>query len=189
MGGKLDQVITRLRDDKDYRKLFQSAFNDGVTSANLGKALASFERILLRGGTPVDRFRRNGSHDALTPSERAGLWLYESKGRCWRCHTGANFTDEKFHNTGVGWGNMPPDFGRFNATRQESDRGKFKTPSLRGVILTAPYMHNGSLKTLEEVVEYYNRGGNANPHLDAAMGPLGLSKDEINDLVAFLRSL
>src|SRR5262249_32140621 len=134
-----------------------------------------------------DRFRRNGSHDALNPSERAGLWIYESKGRCWRCHSGSNFTDEKFHNTGVGWGKE--DLGRFKMTREDTDRGKFKTPSLRGVTLTAPYMHDGSLKTLEDVVEYYNRGGNANPHLDPALAPLGLSKDEIRDLVTFLKAL
>ncbi|MBI3410256.1 MAG: cytochrome-c peroxidase [Planctomycetes bacterium] len=187
MGSKLDDVIARLRTDKEYSELFKNAFDDGVNSANLGKAIASFERILLRGDSAVDRFRRLGSHDALTPSQRSGLWLYESKGRCWRCHTGANFTDEKFHNTGVSWGKG--DLGRFRITGEGADRGKFKTPSLRGVALTAPYMHDGSLKTLEDVVEYYNRGGNSNLHLDPTVGSLGLSKDEVKDLVAFLKAL
>jgi cytochrome c peroxidase len=137
----------------------------------------------------VDRFRLRGDHAALTPPERHGLWLYESKGRCWQCHGGPNFTDEGFHNTGVGWGGSPADPGRERVTKDEADRGKFKTPTLRGVKLRAPYMHDGSVKTLEEVVEFYNRGGVANPNLDPAMRPLGLTKDELADLVAFLKAL
>ncbi len=117
------------------------------------------------------------------------MWLYEGKGRCWRCHTGANFTDEQFHNTGVSWGKEPLDLGRFAVTRRDADRGKFKTPTLRGVALTAPYMHDGSLATLEQVVEFYNRGGGANPHRDPALRPLGLSKEEARSLVAFLKAL
>jgi cytochrome c peroxidase len=115
--------------------------------------------------------------------------LYESKGRCWRCHNGANFTDEQFHNTGVSWGKDPLDLGRFVVTKREDDRGKFKTPTLRGVSLTAPYMHDGSLATLEEVVRFYNRGGGANPHLDSVLAPLELSEEEVSDLVAFLKAL
>ena len=132
---------------------------------------------------------RAGEVGALTEAERHGLWLWESKGRCWRCHAGPNFTDEQFHNTGVGWGSEPPDWGRFAVTGKEEDRGKFKTPTLRGVAWTAPYMHDGSIATLEEVVEYYNRGGRANPHLDSTVAPLGLSKQEVQSLVAFLRAL
>jgi cytochrome c peroxidase len=189
MGSSVELAVKRLQANRDYRAAFEAAFSDGVTAGNLGRALASFERVLLRGGSRVDRFRRQGEHAALSPEERRGLWLYESKGRCWRCHTGATFTDEGFHNTGVGWGADPADLGRFAVTRRESDKGKFKTPSLRGVVLTAPYMHDGSLKTLEEVVEFYNKGGRPNPNLDAFLQPLELSKDEVRDLVAFLKAL
>jgi cytochrome c peroxidase len=125
----------------------------------------------------------------MTAAELHGLWLYESKGQCWRCHGGPNFTDEGFHNTGVGRGGPAADAGRQVVTRSDADRGKFKTPTLRGVRLRPPYMHDGSVKTLEDVVEFYNRGGGANPNLDPAMRPLDLTKDELRDLVAFLRSL
>jgi cytochrome c peroxidase len=116
MGSKLDDVLKRLREDKDYKTKFDASFSDGVTAANLGKALASFERVLLRGDSAVDRFRRNGEHAALTVEQRHGLWLYESKARCWRCHRGANFTDEQFHNTGVSWGK--DDLGRHAVTKK-----------------------------------------------------------------------
>jgi cytochrome c peroxidase len=189
MGSRLPDVLARLGDHKEYKPRFDEAFPDGVTAANLGKALAGFERVLLRGDSPVDRFRRKGEHGALTPAQRHGLWLYESKGRCWRCHTGANFTDESFHNSGVSWGQEPADLGRYAITKQDADRGKFKTPTLRGVALTAPYMHDGSLATLQEVVEFYNRGGRPNPNLDPALAPLNLSKEEVADLVEFLKAL
>lgn len=189
MGANLADVLDRLKTHKDYRTLFDSSFPDGVTAPNLGRALASFERVLLRGDSRVDRFRRKGEHDALTAEERHGLWLYESKGRCWRCHSGANFTDEGFHNTGVSWGKAPLDLGRYEVTKKEVDRGKFKTPTLRGVSLAAPYMHDGSLKTLRDVVEFYNRGGTANPHRDNIMIPLGLSPQEVESLTAFLKAL
>jgi cytochrome c peroxidase len=182
-------VIQRLKEDRGYRTAFEATFADGVTAANLGKALASFERVLVRGDSRVDRFRKKGEHAALTPQERHGLWLYESKAQCWRCHAGPNFTDERFHNTGVGWGKKPADLGRAERTKKDADRGKFKTPTLRGVVLTAPYMHDGSLKTLQDVVELYNQGGVANPNLDPLMQPLKLSKEEVRALVAFLEAL
>jgi cytochrome c peroxidase len=187
MGSNLADVVQRLKQNKDYSSGFEAAFSDGVSTANLGKALASFERLLLRGDSSVDHFRRSGEHAALTPAERHGLWLYESKARCWRCHPGSNFTDERFHNTGVSWGKA--DLGRYAVTKKDEDRGRFKTPTLRGVALTAPYMHDGSLPTLEDVVEFYNRGGTANPHLDPVMAPIGLTKEEVRDLVAFLKAL
>jgi cytochrome c peroxidase len=159
-----------------------------VTAANLARALASFERVLLTGDTRVDRFRA-GRVQALTDRERHGLWLFESRGRCWRCHSGPNFTDEAYHNTGVGWGKAPADPGRHAVTGQEADRGRFKTPTLRGLRSTAPYMHDGSMATLDEVVAFYNRGGGPNQHLDPAIVPLGLSKEDVQDLVAFLEAL
>ncbi|HXG09530.1 MAG TPA: cytochrome c peroxidase [Gemmataceae bacterium] len=188
MGNQVAEVVRRLRDHPDYPAQFQAAFADGVTADNLARALAGFQRTLLLGNSRVDRFRA-GEVGALSASEKHGLWLWESKGRCWRCHSGPNFTDEQFHNTGVGWGKEPPDLGRFAVTGRETDRGRFKTPTLRGVARTAPYMHDGSIATLEEVVEFYNQGGRPNPHLDPAITPLGLSKQEVQSLVAFLRAL
>jgi cytochrome c peroxidase len=188
MGATLPAVLGRLRKQKDYETQFAAAFPNGITAQNLAKALASFERVLLTGDTRVDWFRA-GDVEALNSSERHGLWLYESRGRCWRCHSGRNFTDEGFHNTGVSWGKKPVDLGRYEVTRQESDRGRFKTPTLRGLAATAPYMHDGSLQSLQEVVEFYNRGSERNPYLDPAIAPLGLSEADIQDLVAFLRAL
>ena len=189
MGSNVADAVKRLQNHENYRDAFAVTFGDGVTAANLGKALASFERVLLRGDSRVDRFRQKGEHEALSPEERHGLWLYESKAQCWRCHSGRNFTDEDFHNTGVSWGHEPLDLGRYKVTKNEDDRGKFKTPTLRGVVLTGPYMHDGSLKSLDEVVEFYKRGGVDNPGRDSKIGPLNLSADEVRALVAFLKSL
>jgi cytochrome c peroxidase len=189
MGSTVAAAVKRLQKNAEYKRLFAAAFDDGVTSANLGKALAGFERVLLRGDSSTDRFRAKGQREAMSKAERHGLWLYESKAGCWRCHSGSNFTDELFHNTGVSWGQVPLDLGRFQVTKVEMDRGRFKTPTLRGVALTAPFMHDGSIKSLKEVVEFYNRGGRANPNLDPLVQPLHLNKDELDDLEAFLKSL
>ena len=189
MGSSVAAALERLQKHKEYRAAFEAEFADGVTGTNLARALASFERVLLRGDSPIDRFRRKGEHDALTPRQRHGLWLYESKAFCWRCHVGSNFTDESFHNTGVSWAKEPLDLGRHAITKNNADKGKFKTPSLRGVALTAPYMHDGSLKTLEDVVRFYSRGGNANPNLDPLVAPLNLSDEEVRSLVEFLKAL
>jgi cytochrome c peroxidase len=116
--------------------------------------------------------------------------VFFGKGRCGSCHAGPNLTDESFHNTGVSFrdGRML-DPGRFAVTRNIADRGAFKTPTLREVVRTAPYMHDGSESTLEGVVEYYDRGGNANPDLDGILGPIGLSVNDKRALVGFLRAL
>ena len=187
MGSKVADAVAKLKADDDYRKRFAAAFDDGVTAANLGKALAGFERTLVRGDSPVDRFRLKSDHEALTATERHGLWLYESKGACWKCHGGGNFTDDGFRNTGVSWGGA--DLGRFAATKKDADKGRFKTPTLRGVKLRPPFMHDGSLDTLEAVVEFYSRGGGKNPHLDPLVKPLDLTADEKRALVAFLKAL
>jgi cytochrome c peroxidase len=187
MGSTVADAVKKLQADPGYEKQFAAAFDDGVTAANLGKALASFERVLLRGDSAIDKFRERGDRTAMTDAERHGLWLYESKGQCWRCHSGKNFSDESFHNTGVSWGGT--DLGRHAVTKLDEDRGKYKTPTLRGVKLTGPYMHDGSLKTLEDVIEFYNKGGGANSNLDPAIKSLNLSKEEMADLVAFLKAL
>jgi cytochrome c peroxidase len=188
MGSSVEETLKRLRADPTYGTQFREAFGGDVSAAHLARALASFQRALVSGDSAVDRFHAS-DFKALTDDERQGLWLFESRGNCWRCHSGPNLSDGRFHNTGVGWGNATYDAGRFEITRQEADRGAFKTPTLRDVARTAPYMHDGSMATLEDVVRYYSRGGNANPHLDGQLKPLNLSDDEVRHLVAFLTAL
>jgi len=173
MGARLPNILQRLRHHKEYRARFETAFADGVTSGNLG----------------ADRFIQKGETAAMTAQQRHGLWLFESRAGCWRCHSGPNFTDEQFHNTGVSWGHEPLDLGRFAVTRKDADRGKFKTPTLRGVVLTAPYMHDGSLANLKAVVDFYNRGGGLNAYRDRLLAPLRLTSEEVQSLVAFLKAL
>jgi len=145
-------------------------------------------RRLRRADSPVDRFR-TGDFAALSDEERAGLWFYESRGGCWRCHSGPNFSDERFHDTGVGALDGEPEAGRAAVSGLAEDRGRFKTPSLRGVALTAPYMHDGSLAALEDVVEFYRLGGRPNANLDPLLAPLEMGADDARHLVAFLRAL
>ena len=189
----VESVIRRLKTKPEYVKHFKSAFGDGsdagVTLENLSRALATFQRVLTYGETAVDRFRAS-EYSALSREARQGMWIFESRGMCWKCHSGENFSDEKFHNTGVSFGEDGRDVGRFEVTKQESDRFKFKTPALRGVPLTAPYMHDGSQATLKEVVEFYNRGGSPDdPSLDPDMKPLKLSEAEVGYLVEFLKAM
>ncbi len=140
------------------------------------------------GDSPVDRFQ-GGEFAALEAPERLGLWVYESKGRCWRCHSGPNFSDEDFHNTGVGAREGKPEDARMGITKDERDRGRFKTPTLRGVALNPPYMHDGSLGTLEDVVAFYKQGGGANAQLDEALQGIEISDEDAKNLVAFLKAL
>ncbi|MCH8913002.1 MAG: hypothetical protein IIA33_05470 [Planctomycetes bacterium] len=132
----------------------------------------------------------NGERDALSKLAREGLRIFRGKGNCTACHLGPTFTDERFHNTGVTWRDgEPADPGRFVVTGEQEDRGAFKTPTLREVARTAPYMHDGSLATLEEVIAYYDRGGNPNPYLDAELRPLNLTVEEKAALLEFLGAL
>jgi cytochrome c peroxidase len=178
---------------EEYREGFQAAFGSGeVTYERAAMAIAAFMRMLLSGNSAFDRYEHGGEGQALSEAAKRGLTLFRTKARCNWCHIGFNFTDEQFHNLGVGWDPQKQAFkdpGRFVWTGREEDRGAFKTPTLRDVAHTAPYMHDGSLKTLGEVVDLYNRGGNPNPYLDPAIQPLQLSDQEKADLVAFLRAL
>jgi cytochrome c peroxidase len=159
-----------------------------LTRAELGAALAEFVRGVWIGDSPVDRFQ-GGDFAALAVDERLGLWVYESKGRCWRCHSGPNFSDEDFHNTGVGVRAGLAEEARMHVTQDERDRGRFKTPTLRGVALNAPYMHDGSQATLEDVVAFYQKGAGANPGLDEALQGIEISDEDAKNLVAFLKAL
>ena len=161
----------------------------------LANALASFVRSILSGNSRFDRFV-NGERHALDAEEQLGLRVFRGKGNCTACHIGPTFTDERLHNTGVAWrlavdgfSGAYQDDGRFSVTGRESDRGAFKTPTLRDVEKTAPYMHDGSLATLEDVVEFYDKGGRANPNLDPDIRPLRLTTEEKRALAALLRAL
>ena len=187
MGLPLPEAVERLRADAGYRRAFREAFGDSLANVtNLARALASYLRTLRSGGSPADRFAA-GDVGALSPKAQRGYRLFVGKAGCTACHGGAFFTNERFHNTGVGWGGE--DTGRARVTGRPEDRGRFNTPSLRNVAETAPYMHDGSIETLRDVVAFYDRGGGANPNLDRRLKPLGLTSQEADDLLAFLDSL
>ncbi len=184
----LEQALERLRADKAWKASFERAFDGPIEADTLAKALATFVRRQWLGDSPVDRFH-GGDFSALTELERTGMWAFEGRGKCWKCHAGGNFSDEDFHNTGIAVRDGLAEEGRMAVTRNEEDRGKFKTPGLRGVAHSAPYMHDGSLATLEDVVAFYRRGGNPNPHLATELLPLEISDLEAEGLVHFLRAL
>jgi cytochrome c peroxidase len=161
----------------------------GLEPEEAVRALASYVRTIVSGDSPYDRYV-NGDRRALSAQARLGLAVFRGKGRCTACHAGPNLTDEAFHNTGVAFrdGELL-DPGRFAVTGKPEDRGAFKAPTLREVARTAPYMHDGSLATLEDVVDYYDRGGNPKPGLDPDIRPLHLTAEERKALAVFLRSL
>ena len=184
----IDEAVERLRGTSPYPAAFRDTFGHDPNSDDLARALAAYVRTIQSGGSPFDRYVW-GEPDALSPAAQAGLRLFRGRANCTACHVGPNFTDEEFHNTGVFWGGQPYDAGRVVVTGVVEDTGKFKTPTLREVSRTAPYMHDGSIATLEEVVDFYDRGGNDNPFRDQELRPLRLTKEEKMALVAFLRSL
>jgi cytochrome c peroxidase len=177
-----DQVLKPIEDPNEMDLLLTvAATRTGLTAETISDALASFVRSILSGNSPFDHFI-DGNRAALSDEEQAGLQLFRGKANCVACHVGPNFSDEKLHNTGVAWRD-----GRFADVG--AGTGNFKTPTLREIARTAPYMHDGSLGRLEDVVEYYDRGGNRNPSLDPEIRPLRLSAGEKRDLVLFLRAL
>ena len=218
-------AIERIRQLDDYDEQFVDAFGRGPDLQTIGMALASYERVLVSGGSPFDRWYYGNDKSALDASARRGFDVFRGKGRCIVCHTVtqefALFTDGEFHNTGIGYfATMRPadtefevllapgqaervtsdlakttgseafrDLGRYEVTGKPDDRWRYRTPTLRNVALTAPYMHDGSLPTLRAVLLFYNRGGVPNDVLDPLISPLGLSDAEIDDLLAFLQSL
>lgn len=161
----------------------------GLHAGLLRAALAAYVRQIRSINSPVDRFLRGDDH-ALSAEEREGFGLFRDRARCYVCHSGGHFTDEQFHNTGVAWRNgRLIDPGRAAITGRPYHRGAFKTPTLREVGSTAPYMHDGSIASLEAVVDFYDRGGRRNPYLDENIVPLRLTAAEKRAIVAFLRKL
>jgi len=192
MGLPVDQAVQRLNEHPVYKKLFLRIFKQAPNAHNLARAFAAYEKTLETGSSKFDR-----SVDdliQLTAEEERGRKLFISdRTHCFDCHNGEDFTNDDFRNIGLYDDDELKDKGRFNITKDSSDMGKFKVPGLRNIALTAPYMHNGKFATLEEVVEYYNNPAafiispvNIDPLLSV---PLGLTKQEKADLVAFLKTL
>ncbi len=173
------EMLKRISNVPYYEGQFKKAYKDGITYENVGKALAGFQRELIVDDTPFDRFMK-GNKNAMSPEAVRGMNLFTGKAKCTTCHDGGNFTDGSYHNLGMG----DKDIGRGKVDSNMAYR--FRTPTIRNVSLTAPYMHDGSLATLEDVIRFYNRGGNV-PNRD--IKKLGLTDLEIQDLVAFLGAL
>jgi cytochrome c peroxidase len=220
-----DFIVNVIRKDKGYVQEFERVFGvklEQITIDHVVKAIASFERTVISGHSPFDRYLYGGDKTALSDSAIRGLELYKGKARCQECHAisekYAIFTDDKFHNLGVGFKTIQPrlremvrefrmakqqgrepdkskftdaeisELGRFVVTLKTSDIGAFKTPTLRNIAVTDPYMHDGSLKTLEEVMELYNKGGEKNPFL-GSVRVLNLTDEELKDIIEFMKSL
>ncbi|MHB1286220.1 MAG: cytochrome-c peroxidase [Leptospirales bacterium] len=183
-------IVSRLNKIPSYRHAFYRAFGSGVSIDHIAQAIAAFERTLVTPNSPYDRFMM-GEKNALTPAQKRGLAIFEGKGRCAVCHNGALLSDGEFHNLGVPQvGTSSVDVGRYAVTHNLTDKGRFRTPTLRNVALTAPYMHDGAFRTLGEVVDFYDAGGGKTPYAkDVLIAPLHLSKQEESDLVSFLNSL
>lgn len=184
------QVLKPIEDPNEMDlPVADAAARVGLSPLDLSRALASYVRSILSGNSPYDRYI-NGDRSALSDQQQTGLRIFRGKGNCTACHVGPTFSDERTHNTGVAWADgRLHDEGRFIVSGRDNDRGAFKTPTLRDVARTAPYMHDGSLASLDAVVEFYNDGGRTNPHLDSEIHPLRLTPDEQRALVAFLTSL
>ncbi len=217
--GSHDEVVAVVRRAPEYERAFPEVFGGPPTIERIAAAIAAFERTVVSGDSPFDRFIA-GDSDALSEAARRGWALWNGKARCNTCHgfnsSSPNFTDNKFHNIGVAakardfaalaraaaaqgtdekvvaeLAHRPEaaELGRFLVTRQPKDLGAFKTPGLRDVALTAPYMHDGSEPTLASVIDFYDRGGEPNPYLDGGIVPLKLTHEEKAELHAFLESL
>ncbi|GEM44585.1 cytochrome-c peroxidase [Deinococcus cellulosilyticus] len=186
MASDVDSVVKKLKAHPEYPALFKEVFQAAPTMQHVVEAIASFERTLISNNSPFDRFQR-GDLKALTDAQKRGMELFFDQADCFHCHTGSNFTDELPHNTALNV--FDEDQGLARLTLKDEDIGKFKTPTLRNIALTAPYMHDGSKATLREAVEHYNKGGESNLNADPLMRPLGLTDDQIDDLVAFMESL
>lgn len=215
-------MLTVIQSDANYSAQFKHVFaitDSAITAEHVAKAIASYERTLVTGNSPFDRYLFGRDHSALSISAERGLDIFKRKGNCLVCHeiswNNARFTDNRFYNVGVGFKRLTPvldgfivavnrgknpdafpltdaqrsELGRFNVTQVIADIGKFKTPTLRNIAFTAPYMHDGSIKTLEEVVEHYDKGGDKNRFIDTEIFPLHLTQQEKADLVAFMRAL
>jgi cytochrome c peroxidase len=194
--GREGEMLRLFRADPVYRVLFVQAFTDSrdpFTISNIAKALASFERTIISAGSPYDRYYSGGDPDAISDSAKRGeaIFFGDPTAGCFRCHGGFNFSDAQFHNTGLYVTYPAPNLGIYEYTKKLADVGKFRAPGLRNIALTAPYMHDGSIATLEEVLDHYAAGGRGSGNLtkDPRMRRIALTAQNRVDLLAFLRSL
>ena len=184
----LDELVARLGAQDEYRTAFRRAYGEPVSADGVARALSAFLRTLRSGNAPLDRHRA-GDPGAFSDSARAGFQLFVGKARCWLCHAGPTLADGEFHNTGVSARSRSDDSGRFKHTGDRADLRAFWTASLRNVDRTAPYMHDGSFATLEQVIDFYDEGGGPDALRDPDLRPLRLNSEEKSQLTAFLRSL
>jgi cytochrome c peroxidase len=192
-----DKTLVVLRADPKYRALFKDAFPVEVepyTIPNVVKALASFERSIISARSPYDSYHYGGRDDAVSESAKRGeILFFTQQLSCFRCHGGFNFSggsdSDQFHNNGLYEVYREPNIGIAEFTNDPKDIGKFKVPTLRNISLTAPYMHDGSLATLEDVVDHYARGGHNTPSKDKLIGGFKVSSQDKLDLIEFLKSL
>lgn len=193
-----EQVLEPIEDPNEMDlPIAEASQRAGVSPQRMSRALATYVRSIMSGNAPYDRYV-NGDRTALSAEAQAGLKVFRGKGNCTACHVGPNFTDERLHNTGIAWAGQagrPETAGLFRdeggaaISGKPEERGAFKTPTLREIERSAPYMHDGSLRSLEEVVDYYDRGGNRHVLVDPEVRPIGLTASEKHALTAFLRSL
>ncbi len=182
-------VVEVVKAIEGYAPHFAMAFGDTkIDIDRIAKAIAAYERTVVTGNSAYDRYQ-GGDKDAMSASAIRGMELFNGKANCVACHASFNFTDENYRNIGVGMDAAEPDLGRYAVTKKEEDKGAFKTPTLRNVALTAPYMHDGSEATLLDVIDFYDRGGVENPQLSADIKPLHLTSKEKYDLIEFMHAL
>jgi cytochrome c peroxidase len=193
MGFAHSAMVERFSGIDGYQQYFKEAFGSpDISAERIASALADFVRTRRSGNSAYDRWSYGGDAKALSREAQRGAEIFFFNGRCATCHAGFNFSDGLFHSIGIGWDSTTRTFsdeGRFAVTGNPHDRGKFKTPGLRDVEKRAPYMHDGSLATLRDVVEFYNRGGHPDAPRSARVVPLGLSQSDVDAVVAFLKSL
>ena len=185
----LDNVVRKLSGIPEYVNAFKEVFGTGITTDGIAKAIAAFERTIIFSNSPFDKYMQ-GDEKAMSELAKRGMYLFMGKAECIKCHNGPNFTDNKFHNIGVPM-DVPfkEDLGRYNVTKKDADKGAFKTPTLRNITDTAPYMHNGFFPTLFEVVQFYNGGGGRSENKSPDIHGLNLTGEEVNDLIEFMKAL
>jgi cytochrome c peroxidase len=190
MGNTHQAMIQTVDGITGYIEEFREVFGEGpITVDQVADAIAAFERTVVTTDSKFDRYAR-GDHQAMTPLEKQGLEIFNGKGHCTSCHWGPYFSDGRFHNLGVPAKDPKnPDKGRYDVTKDPRDMGAFKTPTVRDAARRAPYLHDGSEKTLESLIDFYNLGGGKDSNLDPLMTPLGLTKREKSALVAFIKAL
>ena len=179
-------LANRLNQDSTYKKLFLQAFNDSATAYTITRSIAQYERTLIYKDADIDAYI-SGDNNAITPSAKRGMELFYGAANCSKCHSGTLFTDYSFHNNGTSV--LDGDYGRGQLTLDSSDFYTFKVPSLRNAALTAPFMHDGSVATLEDVLLQYNAGGTLHDYQSLLIQPLGLSTSQLSELQSFMEAL